>query len=91
MQAKRRAFGRPQEDPERYSKWRDDTDPANLDVLSFYGRYLVGQYAGMGQALNLDSVRAALEIDGIDREDWPEMTSRMLFLHGVFVEVTKKD
>lgn len=40
----------------------------------------------MGRALALDAVRAALEIEGIDREDWPDLTERIMILHAAFIE-----
>jgi len=45
----------------------------------------------MGSALSLDAVRAALDIERIDRDEWPEMTARLLYLHGFVVEATKND
>lgn len=68
------------------SLWRESAGPGNLRLLDFYGAYLVGQYAGMGDALSLDAVRAALDIEGVAREDWPDMTERLLCLHSVVVE-----
>lgn len=91
MQAKRRVSGRPAEDDDRYSAWREDADPDNLALLGFYGRYLVGQYAGMGSALDLDALRAACDLEGVTAEDRPELVSRVLYLHGLIVEATKRD
>ena len=78
-------------DVAQFSEYRLDADPDNLELLALYGRYLVGQYAGMGRALNLDAVRAALDIEGIDRQEWSEMTRRLLVLHAAFVEALPKD
>lgn len=71
--------------------WRQEADPENLDLLSFYGRYLVNQYAGMSNALNLDAVRTAMEIEGVEREAWPSMTERLVYLHGLVVDTLPKD
>lgn len=55
----------------------------NVELLDFYGDYLVNQYAGMTEALSLEAVRAALDIEGVPREDWPDMTVRLLGLHSL--------
>lgn len=68
------------------SEWRELADPDNVALIDFYGRYLVGQYAGMGKGLSLDAVRAALDIDGVAREEWPAMTTRLLGLHVIYVD-----
>ena len=78
-------------DVEQFSAWRETARPDNLWLLDFYGRYLVGQYAGMGQALSLDAVRAALDIEGIDRRAWPDITGRLMILHAAYVDALPKD
>lgn len=78
-------------DPTQYVEWRHEARPENVALLDFYGRFLVGQFAGMGSALSLDAVRAALDIVGLDRQRWADVTSRLLYLHGLVVEATKKD
>jgi len=45
----------------------------------------------MGQALSLDAVRAALDIEGIDRRAWPELTGRLMILHAAYVDALPKD
>lgn len=73
-----------------YSKWRDDADPDNLSLLDFYSSYLVGQYAGMGNALDLGAVRVAFDLEGLDRDDWSDMTARLIYLHSIVVEYQEK-
>jgi hypothetical protein len=86
-----RSNGKEGRDPTPYVSWRDEARPGNVALLDFYGRYLVGQFAGMGSALSLDAVRAALDICQVEREAWPDVTARLLYLHGMVVEATKKD
>ena len=77
----RQSMGAPPRDVESWSEWRQSADSENLDLLSFYGSYLVNQHAGFSSALSLPAVVAALEIDGIKRATWPEMTERLIRLH----------
>ena len=69
-----------------YSAWRRDARPENVAALNFYAEYLVNQYAGMGTALNLEAVRAALDIEGVPRHLWAEVTRRMQIVHGGVVK-----
>lgn len=82
---KLQAMGAPPRDLSMYSAWRDTADPANLDLISLYCRYgLPGQTNGLSTALSLAAVKDALDIEGVPREDWPEMTERLIRLHGLF-------
>ena len=83
--------GAPNRDLSGFSKWRADTSPENLELLEMYGSLLIGQYAGMGNALSLDAVMAALRIEGVPRAEWPERSRRLVFLHGLYVEATKDE
>jgi hypothetical protein len=83
---KRQAEGAPPRDLSSYSGWRATASPDNLDLLSLYSRKLSGQYAGMSNALSLEAVRAALDLEGIPREEWSEMTDRLIRLHRLFEE-----
>jgi hypothetical protein len=76
---------------EQFSAWRATARADNQWLLDFYGRYLVGQYAGMGQALSLDAVRAACDIEGIDRRAWPDIAGRLMILHAAYVDALPKD
>jgi len=80
-EAERTADGAPPRDLTEYTGWRDTAVPANLDLLDFYERYMIGQTSGFSDALSLDAVMAALRIDGVSRREWPEMTRRLLVLH----------
>ncbi len=64
-----------------YDGWRRRASPESLELLDFYARYLAGQYAGMSEALNLDAVRAALDIERVPPAAWPEMTRRLILFH----------
>lgn len=67
-------------------RWRETAFPENIAIIDFYSAYLVGQYAGMGRALSLDAIRAALDIARVDREEWPDMTARLLHLHAIYLD-----
>jgi len=84
----RRATGRDIDEDalDAASAWRETADPDNVAVIDFYGANLLGQFAGMGKALSLDAVRAALDIHSIPREEWPDMTRRLLQVHAIYVE-----
>jgi hypothetical protein len=73
----------------KYSEWREEADPQLLEAFNFYGTYLVGQTNGLSDALNLQAVAAALEIDEIERAEWPEMTRRMLQIHSGIMEIVR--
>jgi hypothetical protein len=83
---KRQADGATPRDLSMYSAWRESASPDNLDLMVFYARYLAGQFAGMSSALSLDAVKSAMEIDGIDRDEWPEMAQRLIRLHSLVEE-----
>jgi hypothetical protein len=57
--------------------------------IGFYGTYLCGQMSGFSEALDLGAVKAALEIEGIDREEWPEETKRCLLIHGEMMKIVR--
>jgi hypothetical protein len=85
QEVKRQALGAPPRDLSVYTAWRDTADPDNLDLISFYCRYgLPGQTNGFSTALSLGAVKDALDIDGVPREQWPEMTERLIRLHALF-------
>ena len=72
------------------SEWREGTDLCVLLDLNFYGAYLAGQSNGMSSSLPLPSVVAALEIEGVERNEWPERTARLLRIHGNIVDITEQ-
>ena len=82
--------GAPDRDLSEYSAWRETAQAENIELIAFYGNYLVGQFAGMGEALSLDAVRAALDIDAVPREDWPEMAQRLILLHSIVIATQPK-
>jgi len=75
------AEGAPPRDLSEYSAWRREADPANLYLLSVYSSFLVGQYAGMGDALNIDAIQSVLDLVGVDHDDRIEATRRLVTLH----------
>jgi len=85
------ASGAPARDLSAFSQWREKADAENLELLEMYGSLLIGQFAGMGTALNLDAVVAAFRIEGTPRSAWPVMSRRLVMLHGLYNEATKDD
>ena len=85
------AGGGPAPDLGQMTAWRSTAHPSNIELLNFYARYLTNQYQGMGQALSLDSVRAALDIEEVRREAWAPMTQRLLMLHHIVVRHLPKN
>jgi hypothetical protein len=69
----------------------ESVQPANAGLLSLYGRWLYGQMSGMSRALPLESIRFALEMDGLPREEWPETAERLIVLHGIVLENEPED
>jgi hypothetical protein len=63
--------------------WRATADPDNLRVMGIYANYLVGQVAGMSDALSLPAVIAALDLLNIDRPARPDLARRLVLLHGL--------
>ena len=84
------ASGGPEPSTIALSLWRGTAHPSNLELLNFYARYLTGQYQGMGEALSLDAVRAALDIDQVRREAWAPMTQRLMVLHSIVLRFLPK-
>ena len=81
--------GAPPRDLSVYTAWRETADPANLGLIGTYSSYLVGQFAGMGDALNLSAVQSAMDILDVEREERPEMARRLVFLHGLVRDAQK--
>ncbi len=73
-----------------YSSWRDEVYPVVEKSFEFYSMYLSGQMSGFSEALDLFSVRAALEIEDIPREDWPGEARRCLLIHGELMEIIRR-
>ena len=86
-----RRDGGPARDLSSFSEWRQGAAPDNLDLLDMYESLLVGQFAGMGNALSLEAVIAAFRIDGIPRAEWSERARRLVLLHGLWLERAEKD
>ena len=83
QEQKRAVMGLPPRDLSAYTGWRDEASPANLDLIDFYLRFLPGQFSGMTNALSLEAVKTALEIDDVPRQEWPDMTERLIRLHNL--------
>jgi len=81
--------GAPPRDLSAYSAWRDEVDPANLGLITTYGSFLAGQFAGMGDALSLPAVQSTMEILNVEREERPEMARRLVLLHGLVRDAQK--
>ena len=78
--------GAPPRDLSSYSGWRAKASPENLDLISLYTRKLADQYAELSNALSLDAVRTALDLEGFPREEWSEAADRLVKLHMLFEE-----
>lgn len=66
--------------------WRFEARRENVDLIDFYGRFLIGQHAGMTEALALPSVVAAFRIAGVPRRSWANLTDRLNLVHATFTE-----
>lgn len=64
-------------------------DDAVEDAFGFYASYLVGQMAGMSEALDLAAVRAALEIEDVPRDEWPVLTRRYIVIHNEVMKIVR--
>lgn len=53
-------------------------------VLDFYGRLLIGQYAGMTQALCLTALVAAFDLEGVRQEVRAQLAARLITIHALF-------
>lgn len=71
---------------QEYRKWEDEASPENVSLISLYTTFLIGQYAGMTDALDLSAARAAVEIARVDEEEQPEMIARLIVLHRLIRE-----
>lgn len=88
---RRRVDGAPPRDLGVYSAWRTTAREDNLDLLQFYEEYhLFSQFSGMSDAISIDGIRIALEIENVPRKFWPYLTKRILRLHGHVMKATKK-
>ena len=82
--------GAPYRDISFYSKWRDDAPEEVIDCINLYSTYLVGQTAGMGDALCLNAIKIALEVDEVPRFEWAETIHRVNHIHGETMRVMKR-
>lgn len=69
--------------------WHETVDPENLELLDIYGSLLVGQYAGMTDALSLEAVEAAMRILAIPKDERPTLARRLIVLHGIVREIQR--
>jgi hypothetical protein len=85
------ADGAPPRDLSEYTDWRFDAHPDNLRAIGIYSDLLVGQFAGMTEALSLEAVRAAMDILGVDRRERPALARRLIRLHGLVMEFKRAE
>jgi len=78
--------GAPSRDLSDYSRWREEAEPDNLQLLELYGAFLVGQHAGMTDALSLPAVIAAMDIVDTDPGERAETARRLIVLHSIVRE-----
>ena len=86
----RQRNGVPSRDLSGYSEWRTEAPDEVVSSINFYSEYLIGQTNGFGEALTLIAIRTAFDIDGTPREEWPEMTHRILLIHNETSRVVSK-
>lgn len=89
-ESRRLRAGAEERDLSVYSSWRAGADPRVLEAIGIYARYLMGQHAGMTDALSLTAVVACFELESIPRPDRPELAGRILTVHQAFLK-TRKD
>lgn len=89
-EANAQAAGAPPRDLSSYSAWREEADRENLELLETYGTLLIGQHAGMTNALSLDAVLAAMWLEGVPRAEWRDRARRLVLVHGLYLEHTKE-
>lgn len=82
--------GAPPRDVDSYSEWQYTALPDTLTLIQFYRSYLIGQTAGMGSALSLEAVRAALDIEEVPKRAWAEVTQALIALHELVVKHAKR-
>lgn len=82
--------GRDTGDSRPFTDWRLKARPANVALLDFYGRFLVGQWAGMTNALSLEAVEIAFRMNGLPLERWADTLDRLKLIHGIYLELTEE-
>lgn len=91
QEAERERYGAPLRDLSSYTEWRDEVEIEVERAFDFYGTYLIGQTSGLSDALDLGAVRAALEIEDVPREEWPEETRRLLQVHNEVMKIVRRE
>ena len=81
-----RADGAPGRNLDEYSAWRREACDENLRLLRIYGTWLVGQYAGMSEALSLQAVESALRIERVPPSERREVAERLMYLHLLWMQ-----
>ena len=74
-----------------YARWRHAAGRKVVHALGLYGRYCAGQYAGMGDALNIMAVQFLCQAEAIPLESWGEMAEDMKLIHSIIVERSKAE
>ena len=74
-----------------YAKWRRAAGPEVIRCLGLYTRYCAGQFAGMGEALNMSAVRFLCESEAIPVESWGNKAEEMCLIHSVVMARSKAD
>lgn len=87
----RRSLEAPEVDLTDYGGWRSEADPENLELIEMYGTLLVNQYQGMGDALSLPSVVAALDLCGVPQSRRRDTARRLVYLHGLVLKTIPKE
>lgn len=74
-----------------YSRWRQKAGSAVVRSLGLYSHYCAGQFAGMGEALNMSAVRFLCEAEGIPVASWGSMAEEMTLIHSAIMERSKAE
>jgi len=85
----RQAMGAEPRDTSEVTAWRKSTDEVVLEALDLYGSRLIGQTNGFSDALSLPALVAALDLEGVEQKDRPEMADMILRIHTRAMEIWK--
>ena len=89
-EANRERQGADPRDLSSYSEWRDEAPDEVVDGINLYSTYLVGQLAGTGEALCLNAIKIALEVDEVPRGEWSENIHRLNLIHNETMRIMKR-
>ena len=80
----------PSRDLSSYFKWREEAPDEVVLGIDLYATCLVGQLAGMGEALCLNAIKIALEVDEVPRSEWLEAIHQLNLIHNETMRIMKR-